>query len=338
MHQRRAGSTLIRFLHLVQRGVIYTTILIWMEVGMTWGPAPDLPEFIAKQFSFSRRAWTFEEGPQSGATISLVDDGNRVGMPLIFIHGNPTWSFLWRKVIEGVDHGKFRCIAPDLLGLGCSSKKLGVSEHSLQVHIDALVTLIEAMELPEFILVGQDWGGPCVTGVGARLGERVKGVVLANTSVLVPKRPHGTAFHRFSRIPGLSDFVFRGLGLPQRLMGMVQGERNSIRGEVSKAYVWPLRGIGVSAAPLALARMVPDSMDHPSIPHLEAGQKWLRNFKGPMALVWGSRDPILGRALPKHREAFPDAFVIETEAGHFLQEEVPEELVRAIEWVWERIG
>jgi haloalkane dehalogenase len=76
--------------------------------------------------------------------------------------------------------------------------------------------------------------------------------------------------------------------------------------------------------------MVPSSPDHPSVPPLREIEAWIREFDGPMELVWGERDPILGRALKRHEEAFLRATVTRTQAGHFLQEEVPKELARAI--------
>ncbi len=69
--------------------------------------------------------------------------------------------------------------------------------------------------------------------------------------------------------------------------------------------------------------MVPDGPDHPSVAELERGEAWLRAFEGPLTLVWGMRDPILGRALARHERELPRARVVRTEAGHFLQEEVP---------------
>jgi len=83
-------------------------------------------------------------------------------------------------------------------------------------------------------------------------------------------------------------------------------------------------------APLALARMVPDGPEHPSLPALREIDGWVRAFEGPAALVWGLKDPILGRGLRRHREVLCQASVVETQAGHCLQEEVPEKLALAI--------
>ena len=289
---------------------------------------PPLPAFIARQLPFERRVLTLRSGVDAGRRIHLLDHGDPAATAVLMVHGNPTWSFLWRGVIARLEG--FRCVAPDLLGLGLSDRLPKISDHSVARHCDAVHEVVELLGLERPILVGQDWGGPIAMGVGARLGERIRGVVLGNTSVLAPKRPRGTAFHRFSRMPLVSDFAFRVLGLPQRILHRIQGDPASIRGDVARAYRWPLKGWKNTVSPLALARMVPGSADHPSMPELRRGEDWLRGFPGPVALVWGRRDPILGRALKRHREALPAATVTETDAGHFLQEEVPEELAAAV--------
>jgi pimeloyl-ACP methyl ester carboxylesterase len=251
------------------------------------------------------------------------------------LHGNPTWSFLWRKVIGLLP--EFRCVAPDLLGLGFSDRLPRIADHSLDRHGAAMGEVVEALDLRGAILVGQDWGGPIAAQIGARLPERIAGLVLANTAVTVPAHPKGTLFHRFARIPVLSDLVFRGFGFPQNVLSAIQGDRRSIRGEVARAYRWPLRTWRDRITPLALARMVPDGPDHPSIPALYRGAEWVLSFRGPAALVWGMRDPILGRSLRHLDRALPGALVTRTAAGHFLQEEVPAELAAAIASVANRI-
>ena len=193
-----------------------------------------------------------------------------------------------------------------------------------------MAEVVEALDLRGAILVGQDWGGPIAAQIGARLLERIAGLVLANTAVTVPAHPKGTLFHRFARIPGLSDLDFRGFGFPQNTLTTIQGDKRSIRGDVARAYRWPLRTWPDRIAPLALARMVPDGPGHPSIPALRLGEEWVLSFRGPAALVWGMRDPLLGRALRHLERALPDAPVTRTAAGHFLQEEVPAELAAAI--------
>lgn len=295
---------------------------------------PELPAWLAALLPLRRRASVLADGCQ----IHRIDHGEPDAPVVLLLHGNPTWSFLWRDVIARLSG--LRCVAPDLLGFGLSSR-IALHEHGVERHVEALAELVEALGLRRFVLVGQDWGGALGPVLAARMPGRVAGVVLANTSVVLPPRPRGTWFHRFVRTPVVSDLAFRGLGFPQNALWVAQGDRRSIRGPVARAYRWPLRRLSDRSGPLALARMVPDSLEHPSIAPLRRGEAWLREFVaagGPLALVWGERDPILGRALARHERAFPTASVTRTQAGHFLQEEVPEALATAIREVANRAG
>jgi len=290
--------------------------------------APPLPHFLAGQLPFRRAVYTLRDGPDAGRRIHFIDHGDPAARPVLMLHGNPTWSFLWRKVIALLPG--YRCVAPDLLGLGFSDR-LDLKDHTVDRHGRAIAELVEALDLRGIVLMGQDWGGPVAMQVGLRHPDRIAAVVLGNTAVTIPSHPRGTWFHKLARVPVLSDLLFRGLGVPQIRLSAVQGDKSSIRGDVARAYTWPLRTWKDRAAPLALARMVPDGPDHPSMEALRRGESWILGFAGPMALVWGMRDPILGRALRHHEKAFPKAAVTRTEAGHFLQEEVPEALAAAVE-------
>ncbi|MCO4744457.1 MAG: alpha/beta fold hydrolase [Proteobacteria bacterium] len=286
--------------------------------------APPLPPWLADAFPYRRRIATVD-----GVRIHFVDHGE--GPVVLLCHGNPTWSFLWRKVIARLDG--YRVIAPDLWGLGLSDKPRSTRDHDLGRHLELIGGLVRGLGIESFITVGQDWGGPIAAGVAARDPNRVRAAIFGNTGVLAPRRPlRVTSFHRFSHRPLISDAVFRLGGFPQRALHRVQGDPKSIGKLERRAYTWPLRRLRDRAAPLGLARMVPNREDHPSLPHLDHIDSWIRGFQGPIGLVWGLRDPILGRGLKRHARELPNARVWETSAGHFLQEEVPDEIAEAIRW------
>jgi haloalkane dehalogenase len=156
-------------------------------------------------------------------------------------------------------------------------------------------------------------------------------MVILNT-VVGPPRPgfRPTLFHRSARWPIVSTLVFRGLHFPQIALFAAQGDRRSIRGKVARAYRWPFRSWRRSVAPLAMTRMVPDSQTHPSVAGLQMCQEFVTSFDGPVEIVWGDRDPILGRVRSHVERLLPRARVTRTSAGHFLQEEVPDEIAAAI--------
>lgn len=285
--------------------------------------ATELPHFIAKEFPYPRKSC------QTGwGRIDYVDVGK--GRPVLLLHGNPTWGFLYRKVIALLSSGPFRMIAPDLIGLGTSYKPKDWREHSLKKHGQSFVDFVEALDLKDIILVVQDWGGPIGAWMASQVPERVSALLLMNTSILYPQKFRTTPFHRFSRIPVASDLVFRLFRFPVPVMDRVQGNRSSISRSVKQAYYWPLRRFSDRSAPLALARMVPSHLEHPTVKELQKTDAWFRSFQGPTEYVWGMNDPILGRLLKRHREITPHARVTETAAGHFLQEEVPDEIAAAV--------
>lgn len=301
-------------------------------------PAPALPPFLARELPFHRQVAVVQ-----GDRLHFVDEAASAPQTAVLLfHGNPTWSFLWRKVIRALDPkaASLRVIAPDLLGLGLSDKPRSPRAHSVALHVSRMHELIEGLlaESPlreRVVIVGQDWGGPIGAGVAMRLEASrpgsVRAMLFANTSVLPPARPfRSKPFHRLSQAPFLSDLVFRGLGFPLWALDRAQGHRGSISGEVARAYAWPLARFRDRAAPVGLARMVPNAESHPSVPMLDEIGRFVTGFTRPIGLVWGTKDPILGRALERHERELRPVFAERTDAGHFLQEEVPEVLARRI--------
>jgi haloalkane dehalogenase len=162
----------------------------------------------------------------------------------------------------------------------------------------------------------------------------MKGLLLLNT-VASPPRPgfRPALFHRLAHLPALGELLFRGFAFPQCVLHRAQGDPSSIAGDVARAYRFPLAGLRNNSAPLALARMVPDSQTHPSIAPLARVQAFVQAFTGRSAIVWGDRDPVLGRVRGWMQKLLPQARVTATSAGHFLQEEVPQEIADAVRFV-----
>ncbi len=289
-----------------------------------------LPGWLEAMLPFRRS--TVRAGDVAVHVMEQDGAGARAGSPpVLLLHGNPTWGFLWRKVAAALADAPLRLVMPDLVGLGLSDKPRDPAWHTLERHAAAIGAVIDQLGLEGLILVGQDWGGPIGLRALADRRERLAGLVLCNT-VVGPPRPgfRPRPFHRFAALPVVPEIVFRGLGFPQNLLALAQGDRSSIRGDVARAYRWPLRRIRDRVAPLALARMVPGSLDHPSVPALARCHELVSTWTGPAALVWGDRDPILGSAKKHVARLLPHAEVTSTAAGHFLQEEVPEAIAAAI--------
>jgi haloalkane dehalogenase len=294
--------------------------------------APALPDWIETQLPPGVRRHVVET---NGQRMHVMEWGPEDGRPVLLVHGNPTWGFLWRKVVATIrarpGGEALRLIAPDLVGLGLSSRP-GAKDHTLAHHAGWLGGAIDQLVKGPLVLAAQDWGGPIGLCALATRRDRLRGLVLGNTAVSPPApKFKATLFHRLAQLPVISNVLFEGLGFPLGVLHLSQGDRASIRGEVAKAYRWPLRRLRDRAAPLALARMVPDDpARHPSIEMLRVSEELFRTLAAPVRIVWGTKDPVLGRVINHLERLRPDATVVRTEAGHFLQEEVPEPLADAV--------
>ena len=290
---------------------------------------PELPEHIVAQLPRGHRARSVPTGDEH---MHVLEWGPRDGRAIVLLHGNPTWGYLWRKVVAELRERApdYRLIVPDLIGLGLSSKP-GMAAHTLVHHGAWLGTMLDTVAPGPLVLAAQDWGGPIGLHAMASRMSRLRGIVLGNTAVGPPAKGFKrTLFHRLSQLPVASDLLFRAAGFPLGVLHLSQGDRSSIKGDVARAYRWPLQRASDRAAPLALARMVPDNADeHVSIPALRISQFTFETAEVPVHLVWGTRDPILGRVVNHLARLRPDAEVTRTEAGHFLQEEVPVPLADA---------
>lgn len=296
-------------------------------------PAPNLPQWINEMLPDQIRRYALQIGDYR---VHMMEYGQ--GYPVLLLHGNPTWGFLYRKIIQQLPPDTFRCIIPDLIGLGFSDKPTNSKAHTLRNHSHWMQHILDQLDLNKLIFVGQDWGGPIGLHALSQFPDTMEGLVLLNTMVRPPKptfKP--TAFHRFSQFPVVSNFVFRGLGYPQKWLHIAQGDPMSIKGKVAKAYAYPLKGLRQNIAPLALARMVPNSLIHPTVEPMKEVESFVKDFSGPASIVWGLKDPVLGRAMSAHTKILPQAEVETTPGGHFIQEEEPEKIAQAILSVREKI-
>ena len=268
---------------------------------------------------------------ESGLRMHVMEAGE--GDPVILFHGNPTWGFLYRKVVAELSGESYRLIMPDLIGLGFSDRPDDADQHTLENHGRWMAAFVEMLQLDAPTAVVQDWGGPIGLLALSRAEQSLSGLVVLNTSLMPPREGFKpTTFHRLFSTR-LGEMARRYLGLPQRVLGWAQGDRSSISGDVSRAYRYPLTGRRGGEAVTALVRMVPSSLDHPTVAGLSQVKAYVESFDGRSAIVWGDEDPVLGRLRRRHERLLPDAKVTATEAGHFLQEEVPAEIAQAIRYV-----
>jgi haloalkane dehalogenase len=292
----------------------------------------ELPSWIEAQLPAGARRRMIDVGV--GERMHVAEWGPATGRAIVLVHGNPTWGFLWRKVIAALQArpggDAYRLVVPDLIGLGLSTKPRGAA-HSIEAHGEWLGRALDELVPGPLVLGAQDWGAPIGLMAMSARRTRLRGIVLGNTTVS-PPRPgfKPTLFHRLSQMPVISDVLFKRLRFPLDLLHTSQGDKSSIRGDVARAYRWPLSRRADREAPLALARLVPDSLEHRSVPAQRIVDELFRTAAVPVSIVWGDKDPILGRVVTHLARIRPDAKVVRTQAGHFLQEEVPDELADAL--------
>ena len=265
-----------------------------------------------------------------GVRLHYVDEGPPEAPPLLFVHGNPTWSYLWRRPIAELASKGHRCIAFDHMGFGRSDKPAQLSAYSLQRHVDNALALTEALDLSEITLVAHDWGGPIGLGALLQRPDRLSRLVLMNTwawelpSFLPP-------FLREFRTEGLGEILALGGNLFVESIpgGMHRRDTDAV---MMEAYRAPFPDYWSRAGTLAFQREIPLTERDRSAPLMASIHERLPEVSVPVLLVWGMRDPVFQPVfLDQWRELFPDAEIVElADASHFLVEDSPDAVTDAI--------
>ncbi|MBA4048702.1 MAG: haloalkane dehalogenase [Sphingomonas sp.] len=288
-----------------------------------------LPDYAAAALPQGYKSYLVEVEP--GIKIHMLETGS--GTPVYLQHGNPTNGLLYRKVWNELPTDRMRLVMPTMVGLGFSTK-IPARQHTLENHIRWMNTALRQLGLNGVVYVGQDWGGAVGLGALMRSPELLKGMIILNTGWTAPKekfelsRPHAIA-----ATPIMGELLLENIVSVFDRLHETQGDPGSIPPEVAALYKRPVIDSGNKKGPLALMRMVPTGPNHPTSKPMAEIEAYARTLDVPTEIVWGMRDPILARALPTMKAMFPDARVTETQAGHFLQEEVPVEIAAAIERV-----
>src|SRR3954452_21640891 len=202
-----------------------------------------------------------------GLKIHYVDEGD--GPPVVFVHGEPTWSFLWRKVIAPVRDAGYRCIAPDLAGFGRSDKPIDIGWYSYYRHTELAATLLEDLDVRGATIVVHDWGGPIGLRLAVEHAERIERIVILDTGLFTGHQRMTDAWTAFR------DFVERTEDLPVGFL--VRGAcRNDPGDDVIAAYDFPYADGQSKAGARAFPLILPTD---PGAPGAEAGQRVLEALR-----------------------------------------------------------
>jgi haloalkane dehalogenase len=259
-----------------------------------------------------------------GLRLAYVESGPADGEPVLLLHGEPSWSFLYRKVMPVLAEAGLRAIAADLAGFGRSDKPAEISDHSFARHVEWMRALaFDQLGLSGLTLVGQDWGGLIGLRLVAEHPDRFARVVAANTGLPTGDVPMPDVWQRFRDVvrtaPKLS------------VSRLVQsGCQTALPPEVLAAYEAPFPDPSYAAAVRAMPGLVPDTPDDPASAANRAAWRRLAAWDKPFLVAFSDRDPITGSMAPVLKDTVPGAAGLEHPvidgAGHFLQEDAGERL------------
>jgi haloalkane dehalogenase len=260
---------------------------------------------------------------QDGLRMHYVDEG--AGDPVLLLHGEPTWAYLYRKMIPTLA-GVARVVAPDYFGFGRSDKPTRIEDYSYDFHFGSIERFADELDLRGATLVVQDWGGPIGLRLAVERPDRVARLVILNTGIGAGRAPseEWLRFRAFVRRVG-TDLV---PGQLIRISCVSELEDN-----VVEAYNAPFPTPESKAGVLAFPELVPTEIDHPSAAKMLEVRASLERWERPTLVLFSDSDPIFSpQAAERMASRIPGAGAAEiiVGAGHFLQEEKGEEIATRI--------
>ena len=262
-----------------------------------------------------------------GIRIHYVDEGPRNAAPVLMLHGEPSWSYLYRKMIPIVVQAGHRVVAPDLVGFGRSDKPVRRDDYTYQRHVDWMRDVLTALDLRDVTLVCQDWGGLIGLRLVAEHPERFARVVTANTMLPTGDVPAGPAFLAWKEYSQTT---------PEFHVGRIVrgGCVTDLAPEVIAAYDAPFPDDRYKAGPRQFPMLVPVSADDPAAAANRKAWEVLSRWTKPWLTAFSDQDPITRGGDRIFQERVPGAkgqrHTTISGGGHFLQEDKGDELARII--------
>ncbi len=261
--------------------------------------------------------------PDAGAIrLCSIDEGSRGAAPVLLLHGEPSWSFLYRRIVASLAPRGHRVVAPDLVGFGRSDKPADPIDYTFERHVRWMSDWLSAMRLSDITLFCQDWGGLIGLRLVAAFPDRFARVVVANTGL-----PTGEGF---------SDAFMRWLEFSQNTPTLPIGQivsmgcRRGLSEAEKAAYDAPFPDESFKAGARRFPALVPITPQHASVAENKAAWKVLEGFTNPFLTAFSDSDPVTKGGEARFQERVPGAkgqkHVIITDAGHFLQEDKPQEI------------
>lgn len=264
-----------------------------------------------------------------GYRVHYIDEGPRDGEVVLMLHGEPTWAYLYRKMIPIFVEAGYRAIAPDLIGFGRSDKPTSMDTHTYQFHVDTQAALVEALNLTDATFIGQDWGGLIGLRVVAENEERFSRVAIANTGLPNPQtdqEPGGA----FANWKNMNQRMIDAGDIPTGTMVANTAGDPSLK----EAYDAPFPDPSYKAGPLILPQRVPLVRSDAGSAENSAAWEVFRAWEKPFLTSFSDGDPITRGGFIPFQRRIPGAqgqpHTTIKDAGHFLQEQKGEEWAETV--------
>ena len=270
---------------------------------------------------------TFDSEDGEALRVAVVDEGPADGEVVLLLHGEPSWSFLYRRMIPVLTAAGLRVVAPDLVGFGRSDKPADRADYTYARHVEWMrQALFDGLGLTDLTLVGQDWGGLIGLRLVAEHPDRFARVVAANTFLPTGDRPPGEAFLRWQRFARESPRFDAGW--------VVAGATaTELPPDVVAAYDAPFPDDTYKAGARAFPELVPTAPDDPAAAANRAAWEVLTRWEKPFLTAFSDGDPITAGGDRAFQQRVPGAQGMPhttLRGGHFLQEDAGPELARAV--------
>lgn len=263
---------------------------------------------------------------EEGLSMHYVDEGDKALPAILLLHGEPSWSYLYRKMIPVLTENNYRAIAPDLIGFGKSDKPINRSDYTYQTHINWLSSFIEQLDLTNITLFCQDWGGLTGLRLITEMPDRFSLVVASNTALPTSNVPMPDSFVKWREFS---------LKSPDFDIGKVldRGTLFPLSDEVIAAYNAPFPSETYKAGARIFPSLVPvDPDDAEALKNQQAWEK-LMQWDKPFLTLFGEEDVIMKGVEKVFQKLVPGAQGQNHQmlnAGHFIQEDQGEELARLV--------
>ncbi|MEM9132279.1 MAG: haloalkane dehalogenase [Actinomycetota bacterium] len=262
-----------------------------------------------------------------GLRMAYIDEGPADAPPVLLLHGEPTWSYLYRRMIPILVDGGFRCVAPDLIGFGRSDKPTERSTYTYAAHVAWMRSFLDAVDLPPAALFAQDWGGLIGLRVAAEDPDRFDRIAIGNTALPVG-RSLGPGFDFWLEMSQAIDFVQTG-DLMERAM-----QARELTDDEKAAYSAPFPEAIHTAGAVEFPCLVPITPDHAGAEANVVAWRALEGWTKPFLTLWCPGDQVLGHLAGEFIDRVPGAAgqphrTFEP-GGHFLQDDRGEDVADAL--------